>query len=619
MLRAKCSVFAFLLAMVFFAGLARGQPSEIPAHLRDFYDKGVAAAKRQAWDEALDNFSVVRSNLPEYAPVYFNLGVVIEKLDAPVEAAACLQAYLALSPNAANAEAVRQAIDTLERKREAEIDAFFQQAAEALPAFPDYRRNDLYLTLARDNARAGRIGKALDLVKLIQQDSFYTLPIDRVPDLLIPGVWIEYAATLLGVELSDQGSDASVIYSLREIGNPTEAKVLLDRLEQVFPHPPPINNPNDQAGTKIDEVFKEVSDEAALLRRYIAKLAPTESQGSLTGQRARQVRFGADLTDLFHPSQRESFNMQASLKYKLGLGSLGGGAQGDTAKWMSKVAAEFGGQLFLFKLLRRAEAGVPSVVDGSEVEEALWKSICDSNEAQRFQGYLAWFPNGKHAELADATVRKLKAELKLVSPGPTPESVSIDEAIRQARAASKAQNAPEAFRWYRSAAERGNVDAQIQVAYMYQQGDGVPKDGAQALEWYRKAAEQGSARAGRYIGEAFHFGYGIPKNLEEAVRWYKWAAEEGDIQAYESLGYYYKETGNYSEAISYYRKAAAQLASAQVELGEMYEKGLGVPRSLNKAAYWYRLAANNKDFVAWNDSGLKGLERIGNPTPDPRP
>jgi TPR repeat protein len=46
------------------------------------------------------------------------------------------------------------------------------------------------------------------------------------------------------------------------------------------------------------------------------------------------------------------------------------------------------------------------------------------------------------------------------------------------------------YKWLRLAADQGNAGAKTNVAWMYQNGLGVPKDQAGALNWYQKAADQ---------------------------------------------------------------------------------------------------------------------------------
>ena len=50
-------------------------------------------------------------------------------------------------------------------------------------------------------------------------------------------------------------------------------------------------------------------------------------------------------------------------------------------------------------------------------------------------------------------------------------------------------------KWWRSAAEQGDVDAQYNLGIMYNNGQGVPENKAEAVNWYRLAAEQGNAPA----------------------------------------------------------------------------------------------------------------------------
>ncbi|MFZ0887999.1 MAG: hypothetical protein WA005_06075 [Candidatus Binataceae bacterium] len=56
-----------------------------------------------------------------------------------------------------------------------------------------------------------------------------------------------------------------------------------------------------------------------------------------------------------------------------------------------------------------------------------------------------------------------------------------------------------ASRWDREAAAHGDLDAQFNLAYMYQHGQGVPPSHAGAVQWYRKAAAQGDGDAARKL------------------------------------------------------------------------------------------------------------------------
>lgn len=56
-------------------------------------------------------------------------------------------------------------------------------------------------------------------------------------------------------------------------------------------------------------------------------------------------------------------------------------------------------------------------------------------------------------------------------------------------------DAGEAVKWYRQAADQGDVLAQFNLGVFYETGEGVSVDQEQAINWYRKAAQQGHADA----------------------------------------------------------------------------------------------------------------------------
>ena len=56
-----------------------------------------------------------------------------------------------------------------------------------------------------------------------------------------------------------------------------------------------------------------------------------------------------------------------------------------------------------------------------------------------------------------------------------------------------------AFEKLKPLADQGNAKAQGRLGWMYEKGQGVPKDNLIAAEWYRTAAEQGNASALRKL------------------------------------------------------------------------------------------------------------------------
>ena len=78
--------------------------------------------------------------------------------------------------------------------------------------------------------------------------------------------------------------------------------------------------------------------------------------------------------------------------------------------------------------------------------------------------------------------------------------------------------------WYRKAAEQGNSLAQVNLAWMYYNGQGVAQDYAAAAEWYRKAADQGLTLAQLSLAAMYDDGLGVPEDAVQAHKWYNLAA-----------------------------------------------------------------------------------------------
>jgi len=87
-------------------------------------------------------------------------------------------------------------------------------------------------------------------------------------------------------------------------------------------------------------------------------------------------------------------------------------------------------------------------------------------------------------------------------------------------------------------------------------------------------------------------------NYREAVKWFRKAAEQGHAEAQNNLGVcYYRGEGvpqDDKEAVYWWRKAAEQgFAAAQNHLGWIYYIGEGVPKHDQTAYMWFLLARAN--------------------------
>jgi len=111
---------------------------------------------------------------------------------------------------------------------------------------------------------------------------------------------------------------------------------------------------------------------------------------------------------------------------------------------------------------------------------------------------------------------------------------------------------------FKPLAEQGDATAQLDLASMYWNGEGVPQDNEEGVKWVRKAAEQGHAAAQLKLGWMYKKGQGVKQDDKQAFYWFRKAAEQGH-------------------------------AAAQLKLGLMYEDGQGVEQSYLEVYKWYSL------------------------------
>lgn len=90
--------------------------------------------------------------------------------------------------------------------------------------------------------------------------------------------------------------------------------------------------------------------------------------------------------------------------------------------------------------------------------------------------------------------------------------------------AAKKGNFEVALRKWQPLAKKGDVDAQYNLAVMYANGQGVPKDTAEARKWLREPVMRGHAGAQFLLGLMFAHGLGVERDLVKAVSWYRKAA-----------------------------------------------------------------------------------------------
>ena len=91
---------------------------------------------------------------------------------------------------------------------------------------------------------------------------------------------------------------------------------------------------------------------------------------------------------------------------------------------------------------------------------------------------------------------------------------------------------------YESKAIGGNIEAQYQLGEIYLNST---QEWDKAYSWLILAARGGHVEAQTEVALLYQFGTGIEENFEKAVFWYKRAADNGDSRAIRNLNDFYEE------------------------------------------------------------------------------
>ena len=193
--------------------------------------------------------------------------------------------------------------------------------------------------------------------------------------------------------------------------------------------------------------------------------------------------------------------------------------------------------------------------------------------------------------------------------------------------------------WLAKAAAQNMPEAMANLAKLYDDGQGSPRDAKKSKTLYMKLAknkqepavvitrairefydgdsklaftlakpyaDDGDKYAQNIIGKMYSFGRGVPTSKDKALTYLKMASEAGFADAQDNLGFLYELSfNNPTEAARWYRKAANQNHVGGLNsLARLYMSGSGVPKNYNKAAELYGRAAAAGDEDAASDQKL---------------
>lgn len=106
----------------------------------------------------------------------------------------------------------------------------------------------------------------------------------------------------------------------------------------------------------------------------------------------------------------------------------------------------------------------------------------------------------------------------------------------KAYAEYKMGNYDEARRIWQGLADKGNTTALLNLANLFQQGQGVSKDDQEAHELLAKAAALGDSRAQYELGMAYEKGHVVKRDIEKAATLLKKSADQGYADGQFSYG-----------------------------------------------------------------------------------
>ena len=129
----SCAALILLFVMAPFAALAQtNAPAPLPSAAQDALNKGILAAKVPDYPLAIRFFEEARKLAPQAPVVFMNLGIAESKMPGrELRAIAWFGAYLAATPDAPNAAAVKEQIAVLEVKSQSNLSRLINVVQDA--------------------------------------------------------------------------------------------------------------------------------------------------------------------------------------------------------------------------------------------------------------------------------------------------------------------------------------------------------------------------------------------------------------------------------------------------------------------------------------------------------
>lgn len=163
--------------------------------------------------------------------------------------------------------------------------------------------------------------------------------------------------------------------------------------------------------------------------------------------------------------------------------------------------------------------------------------------------------------------------------------------------------------------EADDADAMRELAFSYQDGEGVEIDLPLAVEWLQRAAALHNADAINTLNLCYHHGDGVPKDEARSLELLKLAADMESRVAQRNLAGDYSVKGEAALEKEFRLKSAnGGNATGQAVLAACYQHGLDPYEvNLRESERWYDRAIESGSLIAMRDRGVL-YEDGDNPT-----
>jgi len=147
-----------------------------------------------------------------------------------------------------------------------------------------------------------------------------------------------------------------------------------------------------------------------------------------------------------------------------------------------------------------------------------------------------------------------------------------------------------------TAANAGDVQAQLRVGKAYYDARHMDRNFTEAARWFRQASQNGSAEANAWLVQCYLEGRGVPQDKSFALALTQKAADAHDPTGLRFLGVM-NENGdgvpvNFFRAADLFSQGAALNDAGSIDhMGKLYQRGMGVVRNPEKARSLFEQAA----------------------------